>query len=145
MVGRSHNVIKSYIMKQNFIIYCVAIFFLAIGCKEESQTEIKMISTEEIQSLLEQDDIQLVDVRTLEEYQAGHIMKAQNIDILSPTFDDDIVKLDKSKPVVVYCKSGGRSAKCSKLMKAAGFVKIYDLDGGFEKWKFDELEIETID
>ncbi|MGB3606381.1 MAG: rhodanese-like domain-containing protein [Psychroserpens sp.] len=132
-------------MKQNFIIYCVAIFFLAIGCKEESQTEIKMISTEEIQSLLEQDDIQLVDVRTLEEYQAGHIMKAQNIDILSPTFDDDIVKLDKSKPVVVYCKSGGRSAKCSKLMKAAGFVKIYDLDGGFEKWKFDELEIETID
>jgi rhodanese-related sulfurtransferase len=131
-------------MKNKVLIYCLALFALAYSCKEEPQSEIKMVSPEEMLSLLELEDIQLVDVRTADEYKAGHIAFSQNIDIASPTFDEDIVKLDKSKPVVVYCKSGGRSARCSEKLKDAGFVKIYDLEGGFEKWKFKGLEFETI-
>lgn len=126
-------------------MYCFALFALAYSCKEEPQSEIKMVSPEEMQSLLELEDIQLVDVRTPAEHKSGYIEHAQNIDLTSPTFDEDIVKLDKTKPVVVYCKSGGRSAKCSKKLKEAGFVKIYDLEGGLEKWKFKGLEIKTIE
>lgn len=131
-------------MKNKVLIYCFALFALAFSCKEEPQSEIKMVSPEEMQSLLELDDIQLVDVRTAEEYEQGYIEKSQNIDITSPTFDEDIVKLDKSKPIVVYCRSGKRSAKCSEKLKDAGFVKIYDLEGGFEKWKFKGHEFKTI-
>ena len=96
-----------------------------------------------MQTLLELDDVQIVDVRTPEEYKNGFIDNSQNIDFNSPTFDEDISKLDKTKPVILYCKSGGRSAKCSEKLKEAGFVKIYDLEGGITQWKFQGLELKT--
>jgi len=101
-----------------------------------------VISAEEMQTLLELEDIQLVDLRTPSEYKNGHIEHSQNIDYTSPTFEDDISKLDKSKPVIVYCKTGGRSSRCSKKLMEAGFEKVYDLDGGIAKWKFSGNEIE---
>lgn len=120
---------------------CITLVFTS--CYEETEGEIKVVSTEEMQALLELDNVQLVDVRTSKEYKEGYIAKAQNIDFNSPTFDKDIIKLDKEKPVVLYCKSGGRSAKCAKKMKQAGFVKIYDLDGGISKWQHKGLEIKN--
>jgi len=72
----------------------------------------------------------LFDVRTEKEYDLEHIAKSQNIDVRSPNFDQEIIKLDKEKPVLVYCRSGKRSAKCAEKLKDAGFVKIYDLSGG---------------
>ena len=122
------------------------IFALSLtNCKKETPSEIKVISPEEMQTLLELEDVQIVDVRTPEEYKDGYIDNSQNIDFKSPTFEEDITKLDKTKPVVLYCKSGGRSAKCSKKLKDAGFVKIYDLDGGITQWKFKGLELKTFE
>jgi rhodanese-related sulfurtransferase len=127
-------------------ILCSLIFALFLtNCANETQSEIKIISPEEMQTLLELDDVQIVDVRTPEEYKDGFIVNSQNIDFNSPTFDEDITKLDKTKPVILYCKSGGRSAKCSEKLKDAGFVKIYDLDGGITQWKFEGLEIKTFE
>ena len=57
-----------------------------------------------------------------------------------------IVNLDpksKTKPVVLYCKSGGRSSKCAEKMAGAGFVKIYDLEGGISEWRHKGFEIKT--
>lgn len=136
---------QSIKMKHKLIICCLSLFVFASSCKDEPQIEVKMVTPEEMQSLLEQEDIQLVDVRTEKEYADGYIENSQNIDIKSPTFDEDILKLDKTKPVIVYCKSGGRSAKCTKKLKEAGFIKVYDLDGGLEKWKFSGKEIKTIE
>lgn len=102
---------------------------------KNSKAEVRLVSAEEMQSILELEDVQLVDVRTAEEFAIEHIPNAQNIDFRSPTFDMDITELDKTKPVVLYCKSGGRSSKCVKKMKDAGFQKIYELDGGLSKWK----------
>jgi len=98
---------------------------------------VNVVSPEEMKTLLELEDIQLIDVRTAQEYSEGHIDNAQNIDYFSETFEADIAKLDKNKPVIVYCKSGNRSAKCAKKMEEAGFVKIYDLDGGISKWRHE--------
>lgn len=119
------------------IIYSVSI----TSCKKDTNSVINVISPEEMETFLKVDNVQLIDVRTPEEYKTGFIAKAQNIDYFSPTFDDDMNKLDKQKPIFVYCASGRRSANCSKKLKDAGFIKIYDLDGGITKWKHKGFEI----
>jgi rhodanese-related sulfurtransferase len=133
-------------MKKLSLIFC---FFLAMSLTTsciETQTDregIKLVTAEEMQSILELEDVQLVDVRTPKEHSEIRIANSQNIDFQSPTFDEDIEKLDKDKPVILYCKSGRRSAKCSRKMKDAGFTKVYDLEGGISKWKHsDKLKIE---
>ncbi|GAA0740755.1 rhodanese-like domain-containing protein [Gaetbulibacter jejuensis] len=129
-------------MKQVLIVLTLMLTFTVISCKDDSQSDVKLVSPEEMQTLLELEDVQLIDVRTPEEFKEGNIPTAQNIDYNSPTFDEDITKLDKTKPVILYCKSGGRSAKCAKKMEEAGFVKVYDLDGGISKWQHEGYEVE---
>lgn len=121
------------------------LFVALVGCKEKETVDgIQLVTAEEMQTILELEDVQLIDVRTPEEYDEIRIANAQNIDFMSPTFDEDIAKLDKTKPVILYCKSGRRSAKCAEKMKKAGFEKIYDLEGGISKWKHsDKLDIEV--
>ena len=127
-------------MKKVLIVFGL-IFFSLIGCKGQLETGIKDISVEEMQSLLKIDDVQLVDVRTPEEFKAGYIANAQNIDYYSPTIDEDILKLDKNKPVIVYCRSGKRSRDCSEKLLEAGFQKIYNLEGGIIQWEHEGKEI----
>lgn len=80
-------------------------------------------------------DVQLVDVRTPEEYEAGHIGDAVNYNIIdSELFLKQIDGLDKQKPVYLYCKMGGRSNRAAELMREQGFVKIYDYSGGYNDW-----------
>ncbi len=131
-------------MKRILVLIFISTTLIFISCKEEPQTEIEVVTPEEMKVLSELEDVQLVDVRTPEEYNAGFIADAQNIDYNSSSFDTEIEKLDKSKPVLVYCQKGGRSAKCAQKMKDAGFVKIYDLDGGLAKWKYKGFAIKSI-
>ena len=135
-------------MRHLSMILCFVIALGSLSCKnkvvsdnEMSTGESKVISTEEMQTLLKMDEVQLVDVRTPEEFASGYIEKAQNIDFRSPTFDQDILKLDKEKPVLLYCHSGRRSASCAAKLKEAGFKKIYDLEGGISRWKHDGLPV----
>lgn len=79
--------------------------------------------------------VQLVDVRTSAEYQAGHIGDAANIDYLAEDFKQKIQTLNKNQPVYVYCQVGGRSSKAAKAMQALGFREIYDLQGGYMAWR----------
>ena len=134
-------------MKKLLIIGCVLLAFVVVtGCLDSKieNTEVKLVTAEEMQSILELEDVQLVDVRTEKEFEQEHIVNSQNIDFNSPTFDEDIAKLDKQKPVILYCKGGNRSAKCAKKLKDAGFEKIYDLEGGISKWRHSEkLKIEV--
>ncbi|MFK7831739.1 MAG: rhodanese-like domain-containing protein [Winogradskyella sp.] len=132
-------------MKNRFTICCL-LLVLSIGTScinSNSDSEVKLVTAQEMQSILDLEDAQIIDVRTAKEHHEVRIANSQNIDFTSPTFEQDISKLDKKKPVIVYCKSGGRSAKCSKKMIDAGFEKVYDLEGGISKWKHsDKLEIE---
>ena len=123
----------------------MAFTVLNYSCKEKevATSQIEVISPEEMQEISQIEGVQLVDVRTPEEYSEGYIEGFQNIDFFSNTFSQDIEKLDKSKPVIVYCKSGNRSAKSAKKMQEAGFYKIYDLEGGITKWKLEGFEVKT--
>ena len=130
-------------MKRLSLIFIVAFTSFLMGCKEGSDDQITLVTAEEMLSLMEMEDVQLVDVRSAKERMDGFIESSQNIDFNSPTFDQDIQKLDKSKPVILYCRSGARSAKCAKKLKEAGFVKIYDLKGGITQWLFDDHDVEV--
>lgn len=132
---------------KKYIIILLIVSGFTFSCKENSSEEvenIKIVSPEEMKELSQLEDVQLVDVRTPEEYTEGHIEGFQNIDFFADSFQDDIEKLDKSKPVIIYCKSGRRSGECSKLMEEKGFTKIYDLEGGIEKWKYKGYEVKLI-
>ncbi|RNC85019.1 MAG: rhodanese-like domain-containing protein [Winogradskyella sp.] len=117
----------------------LVIFITSCVDQKADSEDIKLVTADEMKTIIEREDVQLIDVRTPSEFESVHIKSAQNIDFRSPTFDADIQKLDKSKPVLLYCKSGGRSAKCAKKLKDAGFEKVYDLDGGISKWEYAEL------
>jgi rhodanese-related sulfurtransferase len=127
-------------MKQLTLTLSLLLVLFLSSCADQSNSEITVVSTEEMETLLKLDDVQLIDVRSEKEHQKGHLALSQNIDFNSPTFDEDIKKLDKLKPVILYCHGGGRSAKCAKKLKDAGFVKIYDLEGGFSKWKHHKVD-----
>ena len=124
------------------------IFFIAILCsstffnceKFKTNTSVS-ISTEQMLALVKFDEVQLIDVRTPAEFAEGHLKNAKNIDFYSPDFDLQIEALDKSIPVILYCKSGSRSAKCASKLNAKGFTSIYDLDGGIQLWKIEKRQI----
>ncbi|MEM8892419.1 MAG: rhodanese-like domain-containing protein [Bacteroidota bacterium] len=80
------------------------------------------------------EDMQLVDVRTPKEFEAGHIETAINYDVNGSGFATQVESLDKSKPVLLYCQKGGRSARAAKQLQEMGFMTIYDLEGGFTAW-----------
>jgi rhodanese-related sulfurtransferase len=74
-------------------------------------------------------------VRTPGEVSEGYIDGATLfIDYNGSNFESKISKLDKSKSYVIYCRSGGRSARASELMASKGFKKLYNLEGGISNW-----------
>ncbi len=76
---------------------------------------------------------QILDVRTTGEFGGGHLPAATNIDVRNPAFGDSLARLDKTRPVFVYCLSGGRSALAAQQMRDQGF-SVYELQGGYLKW-----------
>jgi len=79
-------------------------------------------------------DVVVLDVRTPEEFNSGHIPNAINIDIYSDYFRADISALDKSKSYAVYCRSGKRSVDASSEMDLTGFENTFNLTGGIIEW-----------
>jgi len=86
-------------------------------------------------------NVQLIDVRTSEEFNAGHIEGAINIDFKNEeVFYQSFQRLDKKNPVYVYCRSGNRSKKSADKLLEIGFSKVYDLKGGYIDWNLNELK-----
>ena len=106
----------------------------------DETTEIKSpvltrVSKEEFKNkLAELSDVQLVDVRTPSEYAGAHMENALNIDFKNSEFEAEISKLDLSKPTMIYCHGGGRSAAALKKMSKLGFTHVLELEGGFSNW-----------
>ena len=80
-------------------------------------------------------EVQLIDVRTPEEFEAGHIPRAININILDrEDFRAQVDCLDKDQPIYLYCKMGGRSKRAAEELEQMGFAQLYDLRGGYLLW-----------
>ncbi len=77
----------------------------------------------------------VLDVRTPAEYSGGHLPKALNANVMSNDLMTKTANLDKSKPVFVYCQSGGRSARACKILTNQGFLDVYNMAGGISNWR----------
>ncbi|MBX7208138.1 MAG: rhodanese-like domain-containing protein [Verrucomicrobiaceae bacterium] len=86
--------------------------------------------------LVQESKVTVLDVRTADEFGECHISGAMNIDFLDSTgFEKRVKELDKSRPYLVHCQSGGRSSRSLKIFKKLGFEKVYHLDGGLGAWQ----------
>jgi phage shock protein E len=80
-------------------------------------------------------DFVILDVRIPEEYAAGHIENAVNIDYEAADFRDRVNKLDKGRTYLVYCRTGARSAAASDIMVSLGFTDVNNMTGGITDWQ----------
>lgn len=76
----------------------------------------------------------ILDVRTPEEFDGGHIESSINIDFYSPDYADELKKLDKDSTYLVYCRTGNRSSYFVQTMKVLGFTDMYNMTGGITDW-----------
>ncbi len=101
------------------------------GSNPKEQNSVKKLPAAEFLVAVLDKTVQLIDVRTQREYDAGHIRGAMNIDWFQPLlFKRSIRDLDKKQPVYIYCRTGNRSEKASRKLTKLGFTQIYDLQGG---------------
>jgi len=115
--------INTLIMKQIWLLPLFMLLF--IGCGQVKQMPIEEFTKEDLKNAA------LVDVRTPEEYLAGHMEDAINIDWYDSDFISKFSELPKNKSVYIYCKKGGRSAEAARVLDSIGYTVI-DLLGGYD-------------
>ncbi|RAK25186.1 rhodanese-related sulfurtransferase [Flavobacterium aquaticum] len=123
------------------VLSLVILFFGLTSCLKNQADGVQVLDVAKYEKNMAQPDVQLVDVRTPVEFSEGHLENAINIDVTADDFDAKVASLDKEKPVMVYCKSGGRSAKASARLKELGFKTITDLEGGITNWKSENKPV----
>lgn len=120
--------------------------FLSIVLFSCTTTAQNNISTDEFEKGIKKENSQVLDVRTQEEYNSGHIKNSFLADWTKPEqFKERIKSLDKSKPVYTYCLSGGRSSAAAAYLTEAGFSEVYNLSGGITQWKKASKEVEGVE
>ena len=135
-------------MRKLFFIIPLGLSLSALSCSNNTEQNTPKITEQEqtvviskdvdvslFKKLIRADEGQILDVRTPGEWAEGTIKDAIKINFFDADFDTQLDKLDKKKPVYVYCKSGRRSGKATTKMKELGFTKIYNLNGGMGAWK----------
>lgn len=114
-------------------VFLLSLIHLPVFAQETP--EIMVLEPADYKQVISKDSIQFIDVRTPEEYKAGSIEGAKNIDFLADDFLKNMEKFDKEEPVYLYCRSGNRSAKAAAQLSEMGFKQIIDLKGGYKAWK----------
>ena len=102
---------------------------------QQSKGDFKTVPVKEFTSLIQDESVQRLDVRTMAEYSEGHIPGTININVLDDSFAAMADStLQKDKPVALYCRSGKRSKKAAAILSEKGY-KVYELDKGFNAWQ----------
>lgn len=104
------------------------------GFNKSSASAFNNLTPAQFAKGLRQPGAVLVDVRRPDEFAAGHLPGAVNIEVTAPDFGPRVGALDKTKPTYVYCRSGARSANAAGLLTKAGFAQVSNLLGGMLDW-----------
>ncbi len=113
----------------------MSFFSKILGSGSDTSGNFQILGRASYKEAIQNKEVQLVDVRTNREFRKGHLARAINIDFYKASrFRLEFEKLDKSKPVYIYCRSGHRSQKAGKRLLGLGFSKVYDLEGGLNNW-----------
>jgi thioredoxin len=116
-------------------LFFLLLSFTILSCNGQTSKNIKNISPEDFaKKISETPNAQILDVRTPQEFAAGHIDNALNINWLGDDFVVNAEKLNKTKPVFVYCKTSNRSPLAAAKLEELGFTTIYNMQGGLLKW-----------
>lgn len=128
-------------MHKYFLTFLTATSILFNSCTngQTQTTNTNLSATEFSDKIKTLPSAPVVDVRTPEEFTKGHLQNAKNYDWNGNDFQKQISTFDKSKPVFVYCLSGGRSSSAASQMRSAGFKEVYELSGGIMKWRVANL------
>ncbi len=137
-------------MKNYSIILLIGIVGIFFGCQKSNSTAADTTTNAKVktqegkfqkldplafkQKLESLSNEQLVDIRTPEEFGAGHLADAVNYDFYESYFETQLTQLKQDQPVMIYCKSGGRSGKTFAKLKGMGFKEVYDMKGGYDRW-----------
>lgn len=124
------------------IVLLAFFVFLASNCT--SQTNNANVNVATFDSLVKHTpNAILLDVRTPEEYNEGHLANSKNVDYNNPNFEAEINKLEKNKTILIYCLSGGRSGNAVSILRQKGFTKIHNMKGGIMAWNNAKLPTVT--
>lgn len=128
----------------NFITLCFCTLLMSCGGEPAPDNNTTALNATEGSFVLSINDFeaklkatenaQLIDVRRPEEFAAGTLPNAVNINYENENFKTEMDKLDKTRPVFVFCAKGGRSGEASEICKEMGFKLIYDMEGGYMAW-----------
>lgn len=126
---------------KGILLGTLMIFFFSCTNHSQKQLGVQLVSVQAFaEALKSTPNATIIDVRTPEEFEGGHLTDAVNFNVLGPDFQSQVAKLDKTQPVFVYCKVGGRSADAVEKMKSMGFTTIYDMKGGYMAWSSAGME-----
>lgn len=128
--------------RKNILIQFIywSVISVLVCCKTQPSKSIHNITLTELKKSVIGKNVQFIDVRTSKEYNDGHIDDAVNINIYPKSnFIKQVIQFNKNQPIYLYCHSGVRSKKASKVLQKLGFTKIYDFSEGWKVWKKHEF------
>ncbi len=128
-----------------------ALVFVALGaCSQQPKQSDKKsvtvvnLNTADFEAGMKKTPSKIVlDVRTDEEFNSGHLAGAVNMNVNDPSFADRLKQLDTTQPVYVYCLAGGRSARAAEILKDMGFPAVYNMEGGMSRWTYENRAVES--
>ena len=124
-------------MKLIRLMLAVSALLLAVaGCSPSTQATpgVARVDVAEFATVITEPGVQIIDVRTPEEFADGHIRGAVNIPVQQPDFAERVAALDPAATYAVYCRSGNRSQPAVAAMRDAGITNIYELQSGTKGW-----------
>lgn len=127
-------------MKPRFLLPALILMLVSISSLSAQKTQ---LNSPEIKKILKTNKtIVVLDVRTPEEFAAGHLKDAKNIDVRQPDFNSKIDKLDKKATYLVYCRTNHRSGIATDYMVQKGFKTVYQMMDGFPGWAANNFPYE---
>ena len=135
-------------MKNISLLFCATVLISTVSFADDKKApekqvpaaavaaSVKDVTPQEAENILKsQKDVVVLDVRTPDEFQSGHIAGAKNLDAQSDDFAEKLAGLDKSTTYLLHCAAGGRSSRVLKRMRGLDFKSIYHMPGGISAWE----------
>ena len=131
-----------YIARHPFLVGGTAVLALAVIAYELSRARSggQAVGPMDAVRLMNQGAL-LVDVRSREEFEGGHVLDARHLPQEEVAGAGESLKKYRDKPVIVCCESGMRSGAAARVLKAQGFAKVVNLRGGLAAWRGDNLPL----
>ena len=131
------------------VILSVIIMAIFSGCvsdtKPPGKTQYTDISVQQGKGMIDRGEVFILDVRTQEEYASGHINGSTLLavqDIPKQELAEKLKEIPKDRKILVYCRSGRRSAEASGILAQNGFAQVYNMQGGITEWMNAGYEVE---